>query len=138
MNTLRRFYFAWGFAIVSVSCIFFSLMRVAALVSRHRGLPHASALVSTALSLLIAAIFGMAWWTVWMEKARARIWGVAVCLMGLSAPLSSFFLLHRQMTESRWGILILNVFGLVAFLWPDKQMDENAGEFSQDAGSSSH
>jgi hypothetical protein len=116
MQTLRRFFFAWAFAIMAVSCTFFSLARVATIVYRHHGIPHTSVLGSTVFTLLIAAIFAMAWWTAWMEKPRARLWGVAACLLGLTVPLLSFLLPHRPMTESRWSILVLNVFGQIAFL----------------------
>lgn len=68
---------------------------------------------------VMAAIFGIAWWTVWKERPSAKVWAVAASLISL---LGSLWLISHSWRLARWCTwsgAATGAAGLVLFLWRD-------------------
>jgi hypothetical protein len=86
-------------------------------------------LTEKAVLLVLAAIFGVAWWTVWREKASARRWAIAASLLNLliciGIPLLYYYIWGLSafwQVERVFGILsAIGIAGLVVFLRPYRQ-----------------
>lgn len=94
----------------------------------HASLPVRNLLASTVVAVVfavLAAAFGVAWWTVWREKPSARRWGITASLMNILLSLfplmlAIFFSLSfrgylAEMVTTFGIIFVIGVVGLVAF-----------------------
>jgi hypothetical protein len=92
-----------------------------------RGADHPlSNLAGAALFSLVAINSGMAWWSVWKQKASARRWALAASSWNvlLGAPLFYYWLYgwsgYRQLFLGwLWFPTVVGIVGLAAFLRPD-------------------
>jgi hypothetical protein len=82
MQGIRKI-MAWIFAFISLVCLWIVLRYIGAIYRHLASLPHPSLklLVVPAVFSALTAVFGLAWWTTWKEKASARGWGIAACLI---------------------------------------------------------
>jgi hypothetical protein len=79
-------------------------------------------LLAPTLSVLMALISGMASWTIWKGKPSAKGWAIAASLIYVLIFLRQFIIPLRPTWDDRLGALFIGAVGLVAFLWPDKQV----------------
>ena len=75
------------------------------------------------ISVVMAAISGIAWWTIWKGKSSAKGWAVATSLMYILLFLRQFIIPLRPVWGRQVGALFIGIIGLVAFLGRDKQVD---------------
>jgi hypothetical protein len=117
-----RDYLSWIFAITSFVCFklaFFGPRHV------HSNTYHARALLSAySLSFMVLAlIFGMAWFTTWQQRRFARAWAIIASLIHtvVGLGLVAMFVRFSTMKDLRmaWEVitvpLVVGVMGLVAF-----------------------
>jgi peptidase M50-like protein len=132
MQALRKF-LAWTFAFTSFVCLRIAVSGISSLVHRHYDHYHLSSLrtlllvlVGPVLFTVQAAVFGVAWWTIWRDKLSARGWGIAASLTVILFPLSFAFLIvyySRSISASELllqlrhtsVLLAIGVTGLVVF-----------------------
>jgi hypothetical protein len=122
MHTLRK-YLSWVFAFTSLVCLQIALSSILGTIHRQttaaalRGL-----LASTVFLIVLAAVFGRAWWTVWKGKPSARGWGLAASLINVLVSLLPIIFSSRSIWDgfvaglSNFGLLLaVAVAGVVAF-----------------------
>lgn len=117
----------WTFALASAFCIWFEcdvILRTGTLVFPRSVLRGASfALVLFILSAL-AAIFGMAWWSLWKQKRHAKEWGIGASslLFLVWTPFIYYgWSLFLKFEVAGWYIPAIGALGLLEFLWPSKK-----------------
>jgi len=128
---------AWLFAI---ECFLFALVVWIIHVPPQHGQTFisggdASSLLTTievcTFYFLVIGILGIAWWTVWKEKASSRTWGIAASITNLFVYLQPnyWYQIQRQGVWVHWAICLL---GLIAFLVPQPEThtsgDQHDGE----------
>ncbi len=75
-------------------------------------------IAGTAVGLLLpvlAVVFGMAWWTVWRQKASARGWAIAASLANVLFGCLELYLMRRITSPADVLLLAMGVIGLVVF-----------------------
>jgi len=82
-----------------------------------------SLLIAALFSVAVAAISGVAWWTIWKKTSSARGWAIAASIMHILIFLRQFIFPSRAVWGHHAGALIIGIVGLIAFLWPDKQRE---------------
>jgi hypothetical protein len=113
------------FALSSVLTLSIALPIILRMIARHHALLTLSLLVPGVLSVQ-AAIYGMAWWTVWKRKPSARAWAIAA---SLTTILLSLLIIWSNLHHSRpiwWcsGVMLAwGITGLVGFVRRDGQYD---------------
>ena len=115
MDELRKF-LSWIFAITSLISFRIALLDI--LPATHRQdavLPFLRMRLIAALILIVAIVFGMAWWTIWKEKPSARGWGIAASVIYILPPLAAIVYSPYSIWRHLVVILVLRVAGLVAF-----------------------
>ena len=111
--------FWWAFAVSSLLCllaIFHSILRM---LNRHDGFPTLRSLLVPGVFSVLAAVYGVAWWTGWKRKRSARVWAIAACLTYILVPLFTIWSrLHFSRSFRVCSVIVLatGVIGLVAFL----------------------
>jgi hypothetical protein len=123
MQDLRKFmrqdlrkFLGWLFAISSLLCLWYS-PRLILLVIRQQSTLHLLRNLSiAALFPVLAAIYGVAWWTAWKATPFANGWGIAASLTYLLLPLGSFCYASRPCPGWEW-MMSAGVAGLIAFSW---------------------
>jgi hypothetical protein len=71
-------------------------------------------------SFHMAAISGVAAWTIWNGKTWARAWAIAASLMYILMFLRQFIISSRPGWDHNLPALFLGLLGLLSFVWPDK------------------
>ena len=118
MHTLRK-YLSWVFAFTSVVCLQIALSSIlhtihpSILHPVHRHYALLLFLLVPTLFTILAAVFGVAWWTVWKGKPSARGWGIAASLTNILFPLSIMVL--TRSVRGHFVLLAVGVAGLIAF-----------------------
>jgi len=130
MHTVRK-YLCWVFAFTSLVSLQLALSSILRTIHRQSTfLPLRDLPVATVFTI-VAAVFGVAWWTVWKGKPSARGWGIAASLINiLVSLLPAIIVLYVQVVYSHFSsgsiwrefdvvlpVLAVGVTGLVAF-WP--------------------
>lgn len=117
---------AWLFAF---ECFFFAFVVWIVHYPPQHGQPFidggdASSLLTTievcAFYFVVISVPGIAWWTIWKERASSRIWGIAASITSLfvySQP-NYWYQIQRQGVWVHWAICLL---GLTAFLAPQPE-----------------
>lgn len=111
MEAFRRVLLAWVFALISAMLFVLSFPFALTRFHTHDSVHMLLAFVPITFLLMIAGIFGMAWWTSWMKKSSARAWGVAASLLCMFAPLSSMYLFHHPFGNARYEEIVFGLFG---------------------------
>lgn len=77
----------------------------------------------------VIATLGIAWWTIWKEKASSWIWGIAASIVSLFVYMdpSYWYQIQRKGVWVHWAICLL---GLIAFLAP--KPERHAADASRD------
>jgi hypothetical protein len=115
----------WTFASMSLVCISIALPLIAGIVHQCVFRTLRSLIAPGVLSTQ-AAIFAVAWWTIWKRTPSARGWGVAA---SMTLILSSFFTIWSRVHRTRsiracaGTLMAVGVIGLVAFLRHDGRDD---------------
>lgn len=73
-------------------------------------------LIAPAFPLVVAAISGAAWWTVWKQKPSARIWAIAASLIYILIFARQFIILLQEPWYQHVGALFIGIVGLGTFL----------------------
>jgi hypothetical protein len=118
MKSMRKV-FAWFFAFLSVICLFVTVDSLRWIGLHDRGAVLVRRFLAPVILISFAYLFAMAWWTTWKDKPWARVWGTAASLANLCVMLQVMHAWHRPMTNSRWEIIAVTVFALIAYAWPD-------------------
>ena len=111
--------FWWTFSVSFLLClsmIFHSILRI---INRHDGFLTLRSLLVPGVFSALAAIYGVAWWTVWKRKRSARACAIAACLTYILVPLFTIWSkLHfsRSFRVCSGVMVATGVIGLVAFL----------------------
>lgn len=125
----------WIFAI---ECFFFAFVVWIVHYPPQHGQPFidggdASPLLTTiefcAFYFVVISVPGIAWWTIWKERASSRIWGVAASITSLFLYLQPdyWYKINQRGVWVHWAICLL---GLIAFLAPQSERPE--GDTSRD------
>lgn len=118
MHTLRK-YLSWVFAFTSLVCLQVALSSILHTIHpsiRHTVPRHYTLLLFLlvpTLFTILAAVSGVAWWTVWKGRPSARGWGIAASLINILLPLPIIYL--SRTVRDIWMVLAIGVAGLVAF-----------------------
>ncbi len=116
MYTLRK-YLSWVFAFTSLVCLQIALSSIlhtihpSILHPVHRHYALLLFLLVPTLFTILAAVFGVAWWTVWKGKPSARGWGIAASLFYILVSLLPIISFSRSVWAGV-GVVLTN-FGLV-------------------------
>jgi Peptidase family M50 len=128
MHTLRK-YLCWVFAFTSLVSLQLALSSILRTIHRQSTfLPLRDLPVATVFTI-VAAVFGVAWWTVWKGEPSARGWGIAASLTNiLVSLLPAITVLYIQVMHAHFSsgsvwrdfevvlpVLAVGVTGLVAF-----------------------
>jgi len=70
----------------------------------------------------VAAISGVAAWTIWNGKSWARGWAIAASLLPILIFLRQFIIPVRPGWDHYLVSLFVGLIGLVSFVWPDKPL----------------
>ena len=115
----------WFFAFVAVVCLWIVLIHISNTIRYYHSLHHPLlGMIVPTVFLLLATIFGMAWWTVWKDKTSAKIWGITACLINILVTLMTYIRHSRSLSSRQWELFAVGIVGLIAFLWPDKEESE--------------
>ena len=121
MRTLRKI-FGWLFAILAIFCLlgWASQLRFAFTQSHAHSIARSifGEFVASVLMLATMLVFGMAWWTTWKDRPKARAWGLTASVLWLSAPLVNSYLLHHPMTDGKWKLVAVGAVALISYAWP--------------------
>jgi len=79
-----------------------------------------SLLIGPIFLVHVAAISGVAAWTIWNGKSWARGWAIAASLMYILMFLRQFIIPIRPSWDHHLVPLFVGLIGLVSFVWPDK------------------
>jgi predicted permease len=77
-------------------------------------------LLITALYIILAIIYGLAWWTVWKRKPSGRGWGIAASLIYIPVSLWGIIFFAQPFWGFEGVAMAVGIAGLVAFLWCSK------------------
>jgi len=121
---------SWIFAATTLLHLLVSLRRILYLIHQSHASPSvASLFFATWFSVIVAAICGVAWWTVWKGKRLARAWAIAASVMNLLILFRSVILSPGQPAwDFHFGALIIGIIGLVAFSWRKGSSGDPAGQ----------
>jgi hypothetical protein len=112
VHTLRK-YLCWIFGFSSLVCLQLAISSLLSLHHRRHGSFLLLNLLVPTLFTAQAAVFGVAWWTVWRGKPSARGWGITASVINVLLPLPIIYL--SRSLRGIWLILAIGVAGLVAF-----------------------
>jgi hypothetical protein len=119
-----RKFMSWIFLATSLRYITISLKSIPSAVQQS-SLPLLHILLmAPTLSVLMALVSGMASWTISKGKPSAKGWAIAASLIYVLIFLRQFIIPLRPNWDHHLGALLIGIVGLVAFLWPDKQVGE--------------
>jgi len=76
----------------------------------------------------MAAVSAIALWAVWKNKSWARGCAVVASSIHVLAFLKQFVIPVRPAWDHYLSSLIVAAMGVVAFTWPDKQVDNSESE----------
>ena len=112
---------SWGFAVISLQYLVFSAQNLWFIIHQQVPLPlFRRLLVATSFYVVVIAICGLAWWSIWKGKRSAKSWAIAASLMNILLFLRYLIFPSRPVWNHHVGLLFIGIVGLVAFLWPDK------------------
>jgi hypothetical protein len=115
----------WAFAGYSSGCVVAAYRLIRHTIrSQEALLPLRHPLIAAPF-LVLAAIFGVAWWTVWSQKVSAKGWAIAASLLSLLGCIPLLYLFRFssfwQFEQVSWIPEAIGVAGLVAFSRPYKR-----------------
>jgi len=117
----RRF-MCWIFLATSLQYLTISLRSIPYSLHQYSAVPLLRILLTAPIiSVVMATLSGVAWWTIWKGKASAKGWAIATSLVYILIFLRHFIIPIGPVWGRQAGALILGIIGLVAFLWRDKQ-----------------
>ena len=112
----------WIFAVACLLNLIVFLRCVAYSIRYHYPPPLLSGLIVSALvSGAVALCSGVAWWTLWREKASAKGWGIAASVTSIVIFVRPFIFPTPPVWDHHMGALVIGIVGLVAFSWPEKR-----------------
>jgi len=138
-----RFVLRWYFGFLFILFLYGTYWNALSTIHReYVSRPFLSQICEAAVPPVLAAVFGMAWWTVRQEKDSAKAWAIAACLTNLAisigVPLRFYYLWGASAFWHMEYIFALptaiGVAGLVVFLPPDKQPRASATAHRNSAG----
>jgi hypothetical protein len=123
MQLIRKV-LGWIFAITSLIYLadLYRIIRYAI----HQKYPPSvlqNLLIAASFSVVVAAISGVAWWTIWKRTSSARGWAIAASIAHILIFLRQFLFPSRAVWGHHAGALVIGIVGLIAFLGPEKQSD---------------
>ena len=80
-------------------------------------------LIGPWFSVQMAAISGVAAWSIWKGKPWARGWAIAGSLMFLVMYFRQFILTVEPSWDHHLFVLFVGILSLAAFVWPDTEID---------------
>lgn len=110
-----RAFFGWLFLIKSAGSAIIAVLGLRFFLRQHFALPT--------YSLLLASIFGVAWWDIWKQRPSAKWWGIAASLLLILIFFRQFIYGARPvwyLQGTSLLVALVGIGGLVVFLWPDK------------------
>ena len=119
-----RVFISWCFCDLSV-------ILVAAAVSTARSEIHSQAhfevfrtTIVPLLFLVVACVYGTAWWTIWKRTRSGREWGIAASLISMLVWVSisrfAWHMVERWFISVLWVPTLLGVVGIIAFSTPSR------------------
>jgi hypothetical protein len=119
-----RKFMCWIFLATCLQYLTASLRSIPYAIQQHHTLPLLrSLLMAPALSVVMASISGVAWWTIWKGKSSGSGWAIATSLVYILIFVRQFLIPVRPTWDHYLGALFIGLVGLGAFLWRDKQID---------------
>ncbi len=77
-------------------------------------------LIGPTFSIHVAAISGVAAWSIWKGKSWARGWAIAASVTYILMFFRQFIIPVRPAWDHHVGVLFVGLLGVVSFAWPDK------------------
>jgi len=115
----------WVFACTSVLYVVLFVRSIYAISQSYASLTLSNLLIFMLFEVVVAAITGMAWWTILKEEPLARAWGIAASLMYILIFLRPIIFPWGTGRLRHVGALVIGIVGLVEFLWRHEQHDPN-------------
>jgi hypothetical protein len=130
----RKFMF-WVFGVSSLGCVAIVLYTI----PQSHKIPLMRSLLTGPIFLVhMAAITGLAAWTIWNGKSWARGWAIAASSMYILSFLQQFIIPVQPTWDHHLLGLFIGLLGLVSFLWGDKPVSPShsgsADSFHEKAG----
>lgn len=132
IHDLRK-YVGWCFAVEALLLLATCLRRILYAIHGHYSFLPLRNLLDAASFLVMAAIFGVAWWVGWKGRPSARGWGIAASLTYILIFLRSIILPPRSVW-GHMGALVVGTIAMAAFVRRDEQHDSSKN-LSEPAGS---
>ena len=118
-----RKFMCWIFLATSLQYLTITLRSIPYSTNQIHTAPVLNRLLTAPIiSIVMAAISGMAAWTIWKGNRIARVWAVAASLVYILIFFRQFIVPLRPTWDHHAGALVIGMVGLVAFLWPDKEV----------------
>jgi hypothetical protein len=115
-----RKFMGWIFLATSLQYLTISVRAIPYAIHYHHAVPLVRILlVAPAFSVVVAAISGVAWWTVWKGKSSARVWAIAASLINILIFARQFIIPLQDPWYQHVGALFIGVVGLGTFLRPE-------------------
>ena len=115
----------WVFACTSLTYVVLCLRSMYTISQNSAFLTLTNLLIFVSFESVVAAITGMAWWTILKEELSARGWGIAASLMYILIFLRPIIFRLGTGRLQHVGALVIGVIGLVKFFRPDEQQHSN-------------
>jgi hypothetical protein len=112
----RKFMF-WCFAVTSLGFLALIPYRLS---HAHNAPILWNLLVGAVFTVHMAALTGIAAWTIWKAQPWARGWAIAASLMYIVVFIRPFIVPMREVWDHNLIALSLGLLGLASFAWPDR------------------
>lgn len=116
MQDIRKI-LCWVFACTSLIYVVLCLRSMYTISQNYAFLTLSNLLIFVLFEAVVAAVTGMAWWTILKAEPSARGWGIAASLMYLLVFVRPIIFPWGAGRLHHVGALVIGVIGLVEFLW---------------------
>jgi|SRR5271157_954867 len=120
---IRKF-MCWIFLATSLQYLTSSLRNIPYTLRPYYAVPLLQRLLmAPVITIVMAVVSGIAWWTIWKRKSSAKVWAIATSFIYVLMFVRQFIIPVRPVWGRQVGALLIGMVGLVAFLRRDKPVD---------------
>ena len=115
MNAVRKL-MCWLFALSAVLCVWNACHLIVYISHRHDAFQSTRSWTIASVMPVSAAIYSVAWWTVWQGRKSAKLWGTVGSLMFIVLAAGGMLYSSRSLPAARVAMLAIGIAGFVAFI----------------------